>query len=160
MHVPRSALTFTALSLVLACAGHQQVGQINPKDSGSSTQWNATLSTPTGMTGAVDVDGTATLIASGVSTSLVTVSITNAAPHGAHPWHLYQGQCGDAAPVVIGTGTNYPVLMVDKNGKATSSVTLPMVLPTTGAYFVAVNASDANMQTVVACGNLAPPNAT
>src|SRR5579872_5624423 len=97
MPVRRFLLALTALSTVAACAGRRQVGQINPQNSGSSTQWNATLSTPSGMTGAVDVDGSASLIASGVSTSLITVSITNAAPNGAHPWHLYQGQCGDAS---------------------------------------------------------------
>jgi hypothetical protein len=156
----RSLLALTALSAVVACAGQRQVGQINPKNSGSSTQWNATLSTPTGMTGAVDVDGTASLAASGVSTSLVTVSITNAAPNGAHPWHLYQGSCGDVGATIVGSGSTYPPLKVDKYGKATAAATLPMALPTSGSYYVAVNASEANMQTVVACGNLAPPNAT
>jgi hypothetical protein len=158
--VSRHFLTLTVLSTALACAGHRQVGQINPKNAASSTQWNATLSTPAGMTGAVDVDGNASLAASGVSTSLVTVSITNAAPNGAHPWHLYLGQCGDASATVVGAGTTYPPLKVDKYGKATATATLPMALPTSGSYFVAVNASEANMQTVVACGNLAPPNAT
>ena len=160
MPVRRSLLVLTALSAVVACAGQRQVGQINPKNSGSSTQWNATLSTPSGMTGAVDVDGTASLAASGVSTSLVTVSITNAAPNGAHPWHLYQGQCGDAGATIVGGGSTYPPLKVDKYGKATATATLPLALPTSGSYYVAVNASEANMQTVVACGNLARPNAT
>ena len=160
MPVRRSLLALTALSAVVACAGQRQVGQINPKNSGSSTQWNATLSTPSGMTGAVDVDGTASLAASGVSTSLVTVSITNAAPNGAHPWHLYQGSCGDAGATIVGSGSTYPPLKVDKYGKATATATLPLALPTSGSYYVAVNASEANMQTVVACGNLARPNAT
>ncbi len=158
--VTRSFVTLAVLSTALACAGRRQVGQINPQNAASSTQWNGTLSTPSGMTGAVDVDGIASLAASGASTSLVTVSITNAAPNGAHPWHLYQGQCGDGSATVVGAGTTYPPLVVDKYGKATSTATVPMVLPTSGTYFVAVNASEANMQTVVACGNLAPPNAT
>lgn len=160
MRATRSFLMLTAFSTVVACAGHRQVGQINPKNAGSSTQWNGTLSTPTGMTGAVDVDGNASLASSGVSTSVVTVSITNAAPNGAHPWHLYQGQCGDNSSTIVGTGTTYPPLLVDKYGKATASATVPIALPTSGSYFVAVNASEANMQTVVACGNLAMPNAT
>ena len=160
MRVSRFLLTLTALSTVVACAGRRQVGQINPMNASSSTQWNATLSTPSGMTGAVDVDGIASLAATGASTSLVTVSITNAAPNGAHPWHLYQGQCGDAGATIVASGTAYPPLNVDKYGKATAAATLPMALPTSGSYFVAVNASETNMQTVLACGNLAPPNAT
>jgi hypothetical protein len=32
-----------------------------------------------------------------------------------------------------------------------------MPMPTSGNYFVTVSASAANAETVVACGNLAPP---
>jgi hypothetical protein len=158
----RYVVSLIALTIVLACnpfASHHKVGQIDPAHAAASTQWNGTLSTPSGMTGAVDIQGTASLAASGPSTSLATVSITNAAPNGEHPWHLYRGQCGDQG-TPVGTGNTYPPLKVRSNGTASATTTLPFALPSSGSYYVVVNASEANMQTVVACGNLAPPNAT
>lgn len=155
------AATFTIVAAIIACnpfASNHKVGQIDPQNSSANTQWNATLSTPGGMTGAVDLHGTASLVASGPNKSVATVSITNAAPKGVHPWHVYQGQCGDDG-TVVGTASAYPLLNVANDGRASASATLPLELPTSGAYYVMVNASAANMQTVVACGNLAPPNA-
>lgn len=154
-------LVLTALATIVACnpfANHARVGQIDPDDSGASTRWNATLSTPSAMTGAVDLHGTASLASHGEGKSVATVSISNAAPSGSHPWHVYQGKCGDSA-VVVGSATAYPMLNVNQQGTATSAATLPLELPTTGTYYVAVNASAKNMETIVACGNLAPPDA-
>jgi hypothetical protein len=125
----------------------------------ASTEWNGTLSTPSGMSGAVDITGTASLAASGTNATVATVSIANASPKGEHPWHLYRGHCGDQGDP-IGTGNTYPLLKVANNGTATATTTLPLALPTTGSYYVVVNASETNGQAVVACGNLAPPNAT
>jgi len=155
------AATFMTVAAIAACnpfANKQKVGQIDPQNSGANMRWNATLSTPSGMTGAVDLHGTASLAADGPNKSLATVSITNAAPKGVHPWHVYQGQCGDDG-TVVGTASAYPLLNVANDGHASASATLPLELPTSGTYYVTVNASAANMQTVVACGNLAPPNA-
>ncbi len=155
------AAMFTTVAAFVACnpfASKHEVGQIDPQNSSANTAWNATLSTPGGMTGAVDLHGTASLAASGQNKSVATVTITNAAPKGVHPWHVYEGQCGDNG-AVVGTATAYPPLNVDNDGRATASATLPLALPTSGSYYVAVNASAANMQTVLACGNLAPPNA-
>jgi hypothetical protein len=46
---------------------------------------------------------------------------------------------------------------VGRDGRATSSATVPIETPTTGSYFVIVRASAANDAMTVACGNLAPP---
>ncbi len=153
-------LVLTAIATIAACnpfASHQRVGQIDPENSTAATRWNATLSTPSSMTGAVDLHGTASLASHGEGKSTATISITNAAPSGSHPWHLYEGKCGDNG-VVVGSASAYPPLNVNQQGTATAAATLPLELPTTGMYYVAVNASAANMETVVACGNLAPPN--
>lgn len=157
----RTMVTLTTLAAIVGCnpfASQQRVGRIDPENSSANTRWNATLSTPGGMTGAVDVHGVASLSAHGSGKSVASISISNAAPSGLHPWHVYRGQCGDDG-AVVGSATSYPLLNVDKDGTARSAATLPLELPTTGTYYVAVNASAANMQTVVACGNLAPPNA-
>ena len=81
------------------------------------------------------------------------LTISNAAPSGSHPWHLYEGKCGDNG-VVVGSASAYPPLNVNQQGTATAAATLPLELPTTGMHYVAVNASAANMETVVACGTL------
>jgi len=154
-------VTLVALAAIMACnpfAHRQEVGQINPENSAANTRWNATLSTPAGMAGAVDIHGRASWTTHGSGKSVATVNITNAGPGGVHPWHVYQGQCGDNGPVV-GSATAYPPLNVAGDGTATAMTTLPLELPTSGTYYVAVNASAGNMQTVVACGNFAPPNA-
>ena len=157
-HIAVVIATTTAIAACNMSGNKQKVGQIDPQNSSANTRWNATLSTPSGMTGAVDLHGTASLVATGPKKSLATVSITNAAPKGVHPWHVYEGSCGDDG-AVVGTASAYPPLNVDNDGHASASATLPLELPTSGAYHVVVNASAANMQTVVACGNLAPPNA-
>jgi hypothetical protein len=139
----RTIVTLMALTATAACnpfASKSKVGQINPENSSANTAWNATLSTPSGMTGAVDVHGTATLAAHGSGKSVATVTITNAAPGGVHPWHVYQGQCGGNGEVV-GSATAYPPLNVNGAGTATAVATLPLELPTSGSYYVAVNAS-------------------
>jgi hypothetical protein len=154
-------VTLSAVAALAACnpfASRPKVGQIDPENSSANTRWNAILSTPGDMTGAVDLHGTATLAAHGMGKSVATITISNAAPSGVHPWHVYEGKCGDNGPVV-GSATAYPPLNVDAGGTARGAATLPLELPTSGTYYVAVNASAANMETVVACGNLAPPNA-
>jgi hypothetical protein len=51
----------------------------------------------------------------------------------------------------------YKSLTVDAQGRADGAVTVPLTMPTDGRYYVRVSASAANPETVVACGNLAPP---
>ena len=46
----------------------------------------------------------------------------------------------------------------DDQGRASSSLTVPLAMPTDGRYYVRVGASAANPETVVACGNLAAPS--
>ena len=155
-------MSLTVLTAALACnpfASHHKVGQIDPMNANASSQWNGTLSTPSGMSGAVDITGTASLAAGGQNSTVATVTIANASPKGEHPWHLYRGHCGDGGDP-ISAGNNYPLLKVANNGTASATATLPLSLPTAGSFYVVVNASETNAQAVVACGNLAPPNAT
>jgi hypothetical protein len=152
----------TALAVLSACnpfANKQKVGQIDPKHAQSNTEWNGTLSTPAGMSGAVDMRGTASLAGNGPGASLATVAISNAAPKGVHPWEVYRGQCGNDGDL-IGAFSAYPALIVNNDGTATASAKLRAELPVTGDFHVNVNASAANMTTVIACGNLAAPSGT
>lgn len=163
MHVRHYALMTTSLATLAilgACnpfANKTRVGQIDPKNAHTSTQWNGTLSTTGGMSGAVDMRGTASLAGNGPGSSLATIAISNAAPKGVHPWEIYRGHCGNDGDV-IGAFSAYPPLTVGNDGTATATATLQAELPVTGDYHVNVNASSTNMATIIACGNLAAPS--
>jgi hypothetical protein len=71
---------------------------------------------------------------------------------------MHTGQCGNGMDEgVVGPAAAYTPLTVDGDGHATGVATVPLHTPSTGNYFIAVEASAANTQMVVACGNLAPP---
>jgi hypothetical protein len=163
MHTRQHAQMLTALAtigLLAACnpfAHKQRVGQIDPQNANSSTQWNGTLTTTGGMSGAIDVHGTASLGGNGPGRSLAIVTISNAAPNGVHPWEVYRGQCGNDGDLV-GAFSAYPPLTVGDDGRATARAKLQAELPVSGDFHVNVNASSTNRETVVACGNLAQPS--
>ncbi len=73
-----------------------------------------------------------------------------------HPWHVHRGQCGQDQGI-LGPADAYEPLKVSGGGKAEAEAQLPFPTPTAGSYFVNIHASAANMGTVLACGNLAPP---
>jgi hypothetical protein len=57
----------------------------------------------------------------------------------------------------MGDARVFQPLEVESNGRADGTATLSMLTPRTGRYFAVVYASQANSNTVVACGNLAAP---
>ena len=59
---------------------------------------------------------------------------------------------------ILGPPDAYPILKVGGDGKAEAEAKLEMPEPAQGQYFINVHASPANMGTIVACGNLAPPS--
>ena len=150
-----AGLIISAAALA-ACGG--RAVEIDPKAQPVTDRWNATLSSPTALAGAVQVSGTGWMgrREKDASQTKAHVDISNAAPGGRHPWHVHRGQCGDDLGV-LGPADAYPVLEVDGDGKASADADLPLPLPATGQYFINVHASAANMATIVACGNLAPP---
>ena len=133
--------------------------QIDPDAKPVASRWNATLSTPAGLAGALQVRGTGWmgLREKDSSKTEAYVAIQNAAPGGQHPWHVHLGQCGSDQGI-LGAADAYPVLKVGGDGKAEATAKLDIPLPATGQYFINVHASPANMGTIVACGNLAPPS--
>jgi hypothetical protein len=136
----------------------EPVVQVSAGDVNANARWNGTLATPVDLAGAVQIKGTATMTpGSNAGNTAVGVNLTNATPGGLHPWQLRRGQCGSDEGVYGNAGA-YKVLKVDDNGRASSSATLSLVMPTTGLYYVGVSASTANPETIVACGNLAPPS--
>ncbi len=120
-------------------------------------RWNATLSTPGALAGAVQIKGNAWMAdVNGSGNAHVEIHIQNATPGGVHPWHVHRGSCGRDLGV-LGSADAYPLLHVDDKGEASATATLDVPVPTSGDYFVNVHASPSNPGAVVACGNLAPP---
>jgi hypothetical protein len=155
MRTPIAAGLLLSVFVVTGC--HKAV-EIDPSAKPVGTRWNATLATPAGLSGAIQVTGTAWMAANekDPSTTRAHVTIANASPGGLHPWHVHRGQCG-ADQGIVGPPDTYHPLKVGGNGEAEDDVILAMPLPKEGAYFVNVHASAANMNTIMACGNLAPP---
>jgi hypothetical protein len=85
------------------------------------------------------------------------VTIQNAVPGGEHPWHVHLGQCGSDRGI-FGAAGAYEPLRVGSDGQAQETAVLSVPPPEAGQYFINVHASRNNMQTIIACGNLAPPS--
>jgi hypothetical protein len=167
MHMRRFAPILVALAtlvMVLSCsavANQKPLAQIGPQDPLGSAHWTGahwtgTLTVPSGMSGALDVHGMASLVRNGFGSSVATIAISNAMPRGFHPWEVYRGQCGNDASL-IGVLSEYPWLAVKEDGTASATATLASEL-WIGDYHVNVRASPTDKATIIACGNVAAPN--
>jgi hypothetical protein len=153
----------SAASLILvvlagsSCGGRQAV-EINPDTQPVANRWNGTLATPPELGGVADIRGSAWMGAHAKESDRTQafVNISNAAPGGVHPWHVHRGRCGSDQGI-FGPTDAYKPLEVKNDGRASSTAELPTPTPQTGEFFVNVHASAKNMQTIIACGNLAPP---
>ncbi len=153
MTVPILALVV----LVSGCGALSRSSATEIKDSNADSRynWNAALVTPSELAGAMQVRGVADWARDG-SGSKITIAISNATEGGSHPWHVHQGRCGDNGPIV-GSASDYKPLSVSGGGQARENASLSMSLPMSGNFYVNVHAQAANMSTIIACGNLAPP---
>jgi hypothetical protein len=139
-----------------ACHSSKATTQLNPSDAARRNEWRASLFTPSGLAGAMQVRGTATWSHEGDAASVATISISNATAGGQHPWHIHRGRCGDNGPIV-GDAAAYKPLAVDEKGNSSATARLNVPLPPDGNYYVNVHALATNMGTIISCGNLAPP---
>ncbi len=132
---------------------------VSAKDASLNSRWHANLASPASLAGVVQMNGSASMApGSGGTSTIVTIDLANAAPGGVHPWDAHAGQCGAGMDMgVFGSSDGYKLLKVDGDGRATGSAKVPVQTPEAGEYFVVVRASVANPETIVACGNLAPP---
>jgi hypothetical protein len=132
--------------------------QVSASDPALNTRWHANLASPGSLAGAVQMSGSASMAPGENGSTTITINLANASPGGLHPWAAHWGQCGSGfGGGVLGTNEAYRPLTVGSDGQATATVTVPLETPRTGRYFVVVRASAANYDTIVACGNLAPP---
>lgn len=133
------------------------VVEVTRRDANVNARWHGTLASPSSLAGAVQMKGSVAMSPGSTSgNTRVTIELSNASPGGLHPWQLHRGQCG-MDDGVFGSASGYKSLKVDDEGKASDAVTLPMAMPVEGRFYVSVGASAANPETIVACGNLAPP---
>lgn len=133
--------------------------EVTAEDATLNSRWHANLVSPANLAGAVQMTGSASMApGSGGSNTTIRLDLANASPGGVHPWAAHRGQCGVGMDEgMLGSGTAYQPLKVDSDGRATGTATVSIPTPTTGSYFVVIQASMANPETIVACGNLAPP---
>ena len=126
-------------------------------DANANARWRASLVTPATLAGAVQINGSATMQpGKNTDDTNFSLNVANATPGGVHPWQVHRGQCG-ADEGILGTAGAYRALKVGDDGRGIATATIPMTTPSSGNYVVTVQASAANAETVVACGNLAPP---
>lgn len=161
MSTSRFLTIIVAALAITACNPfqRQQAVEVSTQDAELNTRWHANLATPANLAGAVQMNGSASMAPdpNGTHTN-VTVNLGNASPGGVHPWAMHRGQCGAwTDDGVVGPADAYSALEVGSDGRATQTASIPIQTPVTGDYFVVVYASAANAETVVACGNLAPP---
>jgi hypothetical protein len=155
-----SVFTTAAVAAILTTAAcnpfHKTSNEIKVQDVPVGERWNATLATPSGLAGAVQVHGTGYVARDPSGSAKAVIHVSNATPGGVHPWSVRVGLCGTDNPV-FGDLSAYPNLKIDKDGTAQGGATLSVPFPTSGSYSLEVRASPTNMGTVIACGNLAPP---
>lgn len=149
-------IVLASMCTMVACRRSPGPVTLNPQLGEQRYEWRGSLFTPAALAGAMQVRGTARWARDGDAASISTMSISNAAPGGLHPWHVHQGRCGDNGPIV-GDAAAYKPLAVDAKGNASSTARLNVALPATGDYYVDVHALATNMGTIISCGNLAKP---
>jgi len=137
---------------------HHPSTEIKSDDPSYGHRWHATLVTPAQLAGVAQVTGSVTWGPGngGGEASLAHIRLENATPGGVHPWAMHRGQCGSDQGIVA-SPDRYPPLHVSKDGVAVQAATLPVALPLEGQFFVSVQASNDNVATTIACGNLSPP---
>lgn len=153
--------TLALLTVLVSSCGliqSEPAVSIDPGGPDLGARWNANLSTPRQLSGAVSIRGEAWMApVAGGDVTQVSVGIENAAPGGVHPWQVHRGRCGSNQGMV-GSTDDYEPLEVGSEGRASSSTSLEFIPNDDRTYFIAVYASPTNRDQMVACGNLAPPS--
>ena len=160
-HAKSRSLALMAATLMLgACSMFHPkppADEVNAADVNLNSSWHAMIASPANLAGAVQMSGSASM-APGAKrgTTQILLRLGNTSPGGVHPWAIHLGQCG-ADEGVFGALDSYSPLLVGSDGTGVSNATVAINTPSSGDYFVSVQASPQNQQLTVACGNLAAP---
>ena len=160
VHKGLRSLPLAAAALTLgACSAFQPKSAVDIRtaDVTLNSSWHARIASPSELAGAVQMNGSASM-APGAKrgTTEVVMKLGNTSPGGVHPWAIHLGQCGEDEGV-FGALEDYPPLRVGADGTGSSRARVALDTPSAGDYFVSVQASPANHDLTVACGNLAAP---
>ena len=82
-----------------------------------------------------------------------TINITGATVGGSHPWMIHEGTC-NLPGAALGTASEYPLVTIGSDGRGTANAQVNARLDEAKDYIVVVHASQSDMSTVVACGDL------
>jgi len=66
---------------------------------------------------------------------------------------MCHGTCAKSG-AILGGASIYPAIKVDAKGTGSAKLTLPIVFPDTGVFYLSVHESAKQMSKVVACGDL------
>ncbi len=91
------------------------------------------------------VEGTASFIAA--------AQIAGDEPGEIRPWHVHFNTCAEGGGIV-GEDGDYPRLVVDTDGTAVASATVPQSVEPGADYHVNVHLSEAEMGTIIMCADL------
>ena len=83
-----------------------------------------------------------------------TITVTGLQPGAVHPWHVHEGNCGSGGKIV-GNPSDYTPLTVAADGTARGNANLMLRLEESAGYHVNVHLSPNQLETIIACGNLA-----
>ncbi len=114
-----------------------------------SSSWQAQLQGQgeySGISGQSEVTGSN-------GSSDVSIDIQGAESGGEHPWHVHEGTCGSGGGIV-GDPSAYGLLEVGDDGSANGQATIDTTLESGSDYHVNVHASQDDLGTIIACGDL------
>lgn len=120
---------------------------IDVQPPGQAEGWTGTINS----VGSSGISGNATGSTANDMTDVV-LNIMGATPGATYPWHVHDGTCGSAAPIV-GAASAYPPLVAGADGRATARAHLMTNLSEARNYIINVHASPSMLGTIVACGD-------
>lgn len=82
-----------------------------------------------------------------------SINLNNAMSGGQHPWMIHEGTCNMPGNPV-GMASDYPLISIGSDGRGNATANVMGRLDEAKQYVVVVHASQSDMQTVVACGQL------
>lgn len=127
--------------------GRMDVDVESPTQQGE--QWTATM-TGQGTGASLTGRAVARVIA---GTTNTTLTLAGGTIGGRHPWHIHRGSCGSGGPIV-GEMSAYPPIAIGNEGSGSASSQITLQLNEAERYHVNVHASEGEMATVIACGDL------
>lgn len=107
-----------------------------------------------GLEGWENLSGEAEVVwVDGESQFAATASVAGDEAGAVRPWHVHHNTCAGGGGIV-GTDGDYPRLTIGQGGTATAAATVPVPMDVTGSFHVNIHLSEAEMGTIIACGDL------